>query len=98
MDVPRPLLLPIRELEVILHKETTHNRLDGVGSEEATGARLPAETEMHVRRADADEAVCLDFGVQGPAEAVEGLRLRDDFRVAREGTGGKADVGAFGNH
>lgn len=96
-DVPRPLLLPIRKLEVVFHKETTHNRLYGVRSEEATGARLPAEAKVHVRWADADEAICLVFGVQGPAETVEGLRLRDDVGVARERSGGKADVSALGD-
>lgn len=51
---------------------------------------------MHIVRANADETVRFDFGIHGPAEAGEGCWIGNDFRVAGEGAGCEADVGANG--
>lgn len=95
-NIPRPLYPTILILKIILLKHTAHNRLDGVCSEETTGASLASESKVHVGGPDADEAVGFYFGVLRPTEAVKGLWVGDDGVVAAEGAGGEADVGSLG--
>lgn len=95
-NIPRPPLLPILILHVILHKHPTHNRLDRARSQKPTRTCLTSKTKVHVGGADADEFVGFALGVFGPAESVKGEGIGDDVWVAAEGTGGEADVGSFG--
>src|SRR4051794_34645992 len=50
MNISRSLIA--NKLEIIVKNNPTHNRLQGIGCEESTGASLTPESEMHVCRTD----------------------------------------------
>lgn len=85
------------ELEVVFHEETTEDSLDGVGGVETTGASLAAVAEVHVRAANGNQVVGA-LGVFAPAPGVEVIGVLDDLGITGHGTGGEANVGAFGEH
>lgn len=94
-NIPRPPLLPILILYIILHKHPTHNRFDRARSQKPTRTCLTSKTKMHVGGTDADKLVGFFLRDFGPAESVEGKGVGNDVWVATEGAGGEADVGSF---
>lgn len=50
-----PSFLPLLKLELIIHNDSAHNRLDRIRRKEPTWTCLAPESEVHVRRADTDK-------------------------------------------
>jgi hypothetical protein len=54
------------ELELIVHDNSAHDRLNRTRSEKSSWTSLPPKSKMHIRRADADEAGCRRWGLWRP--------------------------------